>query len=72
LTEQTNTTALKSHQSAHARFSLSFTHTHQGDHKLNEVTRQWQAEQDETLTLTIKGVLDTSLNSEQVQAFLHE
>lgn len=72
LNEQTNNTALKSDESAQARVSLSFTHTHQGEHKLYEVTRQWQAEQDETLTLTINGVLDTSLNSEQVQAFLHE
>ena len=72
LNEQTNKTAIKTHQDAEGSITLSFSHTHQGKHNLYEVTRKWQLEGDEKLTLTINGEQDTSLNSEQVQAFLHE
>ena len=72
LNEQTNKTATKAQQDAEGCITLSFSHTHQGVHNLYEVTRKWQLEGDEKLTLTINGEQDSSLNSEQVQAFLHE
>lgn len=72
LNEQTNNTALKLNPSTEASITLSFKHTHQGEHKLYEVTRAWQAEGEEQLILKVNGVEDTALTNEQVQAFLHE
>ncbi|NKC21477.1 DNA sulfur modification protein DndD [Pseudoalteromonas sp. S4498] len=72
LNEQTNNTALKLDPSTEASITLSFKHTHQGEHKLYEVTRAWQAEGEEQLILKVNSVEDTALTNEQVQAFLHE
>ncbi|TLX50372.1 DNA sulfur modification protein DndD [Pseudoalteromonas ruthenica] len=72
LNEQTNNAATKEDPNAEATIQLSFTHTHQGEHKLYKITRTWQAESEEKLTLTVNGVVDEALTNDQVQAFLHE
>ncbi|WP_151173917.1 DNA sulfur modification protein DndD [Pseudoalteromonas ruthenica] len=72
LNEQTNNAATKEDPNAEAAIKLSFTHTHQGEHKLYEITRTWQAESEEKLTLKVNGVVDEALTNDQVQAFLHE
>ncbi len=72
LAEQINKTAIAEDANTCAKITLEFTYTHHGEHKKYEITRSWQSLTDEQLTLKVNGEQDTSLNTEQVQSFLHE
>lgn len=72
LAEQINKTAVTIDATSTATITLVFTYTHHGVHKQYEITRTWQSNADEQLTLTVNGELDSTLTTEQVQAFLHE
>lgn len=72
LAEQINKTAIASDADSTAKVTLTFTYTHHGIHKQYEITRSWQNHSDEKLTLIVNGEPFINLNTEQVQAFLHE
>ncbi|WDE13492.1 DNA sulfur modification protein DndD [Thalassomonas haliotis] len=72
LTEQINKAALKDDGNSSASIILEFTHTHQGKHNHYTIERTWTATREEKVTIAENGQLDHSLNSEQVQSFLHE
>ena len=72
LAEQINKTAIGCDAASSAKITLVFTYTHHGVHKQYEITRSWQCHSDEHLTLSVNGELDSTLATEQVQAFLHE
>lgn len=72
LAEQINKTAIAADAASTAKVTLVFTYTHQGVHKQYEICRSWQNNTDEQLTLKVNGAPDSTLTTEQVQAFLHE
>lgn len=72
LTEQINSSAIKDDDKAPATIKLEFTHTHQGEHSVYTVHRTWSDTDDEKVSLYKNNELDKSLNSEQVQSFLHD
>lgn len=72
LAEQINRTALSTDESAFAKVTLVFTYTHQGEHKQYEISRSWQKNSDEQLTLIVNGIPDNTLTTDQVQLFLSE
>ncbi|MEZ7227738.1 DNA sulfur modification protein DndD [Alteromonas sp. DY56-G5] len=72
LAEQINRTALSSDESTFAKVTLVFTYTHQGEHKQYEISRCWQKNSDEQLTLIVNGTPDNTLTTDQVQSFLNE
>ncbi|WP_288389725.1 DNA sulfur modification protein DndD [uncultured Alteromonas sp.] len=72
LAEQINRTALTTDESAFAKVTLVFTYTHQGEHKQYEISRIWQKNSDEQLTLIVNGIPDNTLTTDQVQSFLNE
>ena len=72
LSEQINKKALKDNNQSQAKVTLEFTHTHQGQHNAYVIKRTWASNGDEVVTLSENGKQDKTLNSEQVQSFLHE
>jgi DNA sulfur modification protein DndD len=72
LIEQINAKATKSDEDANAVIKLEFTHTHQGEHCVYQVERSWSSTNEEKVALYKNSQLEDSLNSEQVQSFLHE
>ena len=71
LSEQTNKTALKDDPETIAEISLLFTHTHMGKHNSYRLTRRWDAQGKETLSLDINDSPEQSMNSEQAQSFIN-
>lgn len=72
LTQQINNKAVKEQSDTVARVSLTFTHTHQGEHSTYRIERRWSVNADESLQLFKNDFCEESLTSEQVQSFLHE
>ncbi|MBJ2138209.1 DNA sulfur modification protein DndD [Paraglaciecola chathamensis] len=72
LEQQINNKAIKELQATVASVKLEFTHTHQGKHSTYQVERSWSASTEETLKLFKNDEFEASLNTEQVQSFLHE
>lgn len=72
LIEQLNSTAIKNDSNSQAMIKLEFSHTHQGEHSIYTIERTWSKLNEELIRLYKNGELDKSLNSEQVQSFLHE
>lgn len=72
LAEQINKTAIANEANTAAKITLTFTYTHHGVHNEYHISRSWQSNTEEQLTLAVNGQPDNTLTTEQVQAFLHE